>query len=241
MDSLSNLIRDLVLNFFINPKLVLENKIDIYFLQKLETKPEITRFLLGLITITFILPISIVFRDFGLKTLLIYSSCYLLIFFLAIIITSGVMDAIKVSTIKRELHFDWKPLKLNTFKKKSELKLLISNLITKNVLDANQNDLLLVLTNSAPNSKINILFKGGSGVVSYHGVFFLLAYMIEGNIENLEKNNELEILNYIQSNFLKAGKEIDFKLLQQSYNDWLKKKYSSQNLEFFINTYLCED
>ncbi|MDY7396303.1 hypothetical protein UMM65_13715 [Aureibaculum sp. 2210JD6-5] len=237
MEKLSDIIRDIIYRTYLYPKLIFENKIDRHFKENLKDKSSIISFLLLVITLTYVLPMFILLNDLSIESKSIYSILYLSICFFGLIGASGFLDAKKMLETKIHKN-DANKLKYIIFKTNLDLESITSNLVNKYIFECNIVDLKKALTNEIPTFKINNIYIGGSGKVSYHAIFFLFHYLIKGGINDLSPKALDELFNYITSKFLKNGETIKIERLKQSYDNWLLKKYCSDNARFFVKDYL---
>lgn len=236
MEKLSNVFRDIIYRNYLHPKFIFENKFDKHFKEYITNKSRIISFLLLVITLTYVLPMFILLDDLSIESKPIYSILYLSICFFSLIGASGFLDAKKMLETKSSNQTRYL-LYTFTLEKNIDLNFIAVNLIDNHIFEGSKQDLVKVLSNQIPNFKINNIFKGGSGAVTYHSIFFSLQYVFINDISHLKPKSIEELLRYIQNNFLMDGNQIDLKLLKSGYKTW-RNNYYSNALKSFVEKHM---
>lgn len=199
--------------------------------------------LISVILCTIIIPCIIVFNEYELYDKVMYSMCYLLLFTISIFFVSTrskLYDQINEEVSSKFLNQYFTDIALEDLKFRNETKLEVisSNMVLKRAFKCQPLDLIRVLSNEAPTKRIDITFIGGNGKISYHALFYMFHYLLEGGIGNLNKGSKNELFNYIIWNFTKDGKEITTQRIRQSYKDWLCQTNDIKFKEDFLNIFI---
>lgn len=240
MNKLSRIIANLIIQIYLRPRKKILNELDIIL--ENELKGNIGKILLLLVSILLciiIIPLSIIYTEYGLIKKLKWSSLYLLLFGSIALIISAYYDALSKfkETYNSNLDIGINDALHNfAFRIGANHKNLSENLILKNAFRCEVEDLIKVFSCQVPSNKIAVTYVGANGRVSYHNLFFTFDYILQNGIANLSHEKRKKLLIYISRCFKKNNQQINLKTLNQNYIDWMKQKYNERN----VNEYLKE-
>ena len=242
MDKLSKLISSLIIQIYLKPRIKILHELNSILENKIKgSKNKMLIFLLSIVTFTLIIPFIIVYPEYTFINKLKWSTYYLLIFSISVLLVSAYNEALlKFNEIDslNLLNESAETLQNLTFKKNINHKNLSENLIKKNSFECQIQDLIKAISGQIPSKKVAITYTGANGRISYHNLFFTFHYTLENGIANLSLDKRKELLNYITHCFKKSNQQINLKTINQNYIDWIKQKYSERNVNEFLKEFI---
>lgn len=243
MEKLAYLLSDIIYRKIYVPYSKINDKIDIFFKKNInQNENNLFLLLITIALLIYLFPIMLFFSNYQFGNELLFGGYFISAFciiLLGISVYFKLTHRIKKDYYSEELKADFSSIKFQTIRLNKNIDLinLAVNLKTKKAFKCEKDNLLKVLSNKCPSQKVDIIYIGGNGKLSYHLLFYTFHYILEDGIRNLCKLSKKEFLNYIAGNFTIGEKEIIYKRIRQSYRDWLNETNEAKFIDEFLNIF----